>query len=144
MTRYHAEEFVRYLRGRKVAPNGRSSSTGTSRHGYQVHTGNLLQPVQLRKSPATSAALFGKSVSDHRDQSIPVEDLKPIVVLSSEQEQLFFNAFDDRQLPLFATLLLPGLRPGELTHLLLPDDLNLEEGWMHVRNKPGLESQDSQ
>ena len=67
-----------------------------------------------------------------------MEDSKPIVVFSSEQELLFLNACDDWQFPIFATLLLTGLRPGELTHLLLPDDLNLEEGWLHVRNKPGL------
>jgi integrase len=36
-------------------------------------------------------------------------------------------------------LLLTGLRPGELTHLLLPHGLDLEAGWLHVRNKPRLE-----
>jgi integrase len=35
-------------------------------------------------------------------------------------------------------LLLTGVRPGELTHLLLPDDLDLETGWLHIRNKPTL------
>ena len=32
--------------------------------------------------------------------------------------------------PLFLLLLLTGVRPGELTHLLLPDDLDLAEGWL--------------
>lgn len=32
-----------------------------------------------------------------------------------------------------------GLRPGELSHLLLPDDLDLEEGILYVRNKPELD-----
>ncbi len=31
-----------------------------------------------------------------------------------------------------------GLRPGELTHLLLPDNLDLDQGWLYVRNKPSL------
>jgi integrase len=31
-----------------------------------------------------------------------------------------------------------GLRPGELVHLLLPDDLDLGAGWLRVRNKPRL------
>jgi hypothetical protein len=35
-------------------------------------------------------------------------------------------------------LTLTGLRPGELTHLLLPDDLDLDTGWLYVRNKPRL------
>jgi integrase len=39
---------------------------------------------------------------------------------------------------LYLTLLMTGLRPGELPHLLLSDDLDLEEGWLHVRNKPRL------
>lgn len=33
------------------------------------------------------------------------------------------------------TLLLTGMRPGELTHLLLPDDLEMETGWLYIRNK---------
>ena len=38
----------------------------------------------------------------------------------------------------FLTLLLTGMRPGELCHLLLPDDIDLETGWLYVRNKPKL------
>lgn len=45
---------------------------------------------------------------------------------------------DDWQLPLFAMLMMTGLRPGELTHLVLPDDLDLENGVLRVRNKPEL------
>ena len=40
--------------------------------------------------------------------------------------------------PAVPYLLLTGLRPGELVHLLLPDDLDLETGWLRVRNKPQL------
>lgn len=35
-------------------------------------------------------------------------------------------------------LLLTGIRPGELTHLLLPDDVDLTTGWLHIRNKKSL------
>ena len=35
-------------------------------------------------------------------------------------------------------MLLTGLRPGELTHLLLPDDLDLSASVLRVRNKPRL------
>src|SRR5262245_33233511 len=34
--------------------------------------------------------------------------------------------------------MLTGLRPGELTHLLLPDDLELEAAVLRVRNKAKL------
>jgi integrase len=69
---------------------------------------------------------------------IPVEDAKPVVIFTPEQERQFLEARDDWQLPIFATLMLTGLRPGELTHLLLPGDLNLREGWLRVRNEPEL------
>jgi hypothetical protein len=48
------------------------------------------------------------------------------------------GACDDWQIPLFLTLALTGLRPGELCHLLLPDDLDLGAGVVRVRNKPAL------
>jgi integrase len=44
-------------------------------------------------------------------------------------------ACDEWQFPLFLTLLFTGMRPGELVHLLLPDDLDLESGWLRIRNK---------
>jgi integrase len=69
---------------------------------------------------------------------IPVEDARAIVVLEAELERRLLEACDDWQFPLFLTLLLTGLRPGELTHLLLPDDLDLDGGWLDVRNKPRL------
>ena len=34
--------------------------------------------------------------------------------------------------------MLTGLRPGELCHLLLPQDLDLDARWLRVRNKPRL------
>ena len=61
---------------------------------------------------------------------IPVEDARPIVVFTPEQEAKFFNAWDHWQLPLFLTHLMTGLRSAELTHLLLPDDLDLDDGWL--------------
>jgi len=69
---------------------------------------------------------------------IPVEDATPIVDLTPAQERELLERCDDWQFPIFLTLTLTGLRPGELTHLLLPHDLDLENGWLHVRNKPRL------
>lgn len=136
----HAEEFVRYLRVLKVAPNGHKNSAkrGLRDNGikYILETCSTLfnYANRQRHLPPYSENPF-MTIEINR---IPVEDSKPISVLSSYQERLFLNACDDWQFPIFATLLLTGLRPGELTHLLLPDDLNLEEGWLYVRNKPGL------
>jgi integrase len=58
--------------------------------------------------------------------------------LTPEQEQKLLEACDDWQFPIFLTLLCTGMRPGELVHLLLPDDLDLVTGWLRIRNKPGL------
>ena len=60
------------------------------------------------------------------------------MVLTADQERRFLEACDAWQFPLLLTFLLTGMRPGELTHLLLPDDLDLEGGWLRVRNKPQL------
>jgi integrase len=61
-----------------------------------------------------------------------------VEIFTPEQERAFLETCDDWQFPLFLTLMLTGLRPGELTHLLLPDDLDLDNGILRVRNKPKL------
>ena len=63
---------------------------------------------------------------------------KTITLFTAEQERAFLEACDDWQFPLFLTLMLTGLRPGELTHLLLPDDLDVDALVLRVRNKPRL------
>jgi integrase len=67
-----------------------------------------------------------------------VEDAKPIRLLMPGEEKRFLEACDDWQFPVFLTLMMTGLRAGELTHLMLPDDLDLEAGVLRVRNKPEL------
>ncbi len=69
---------------------------------------------------------------------IPTEDARPITILTAQQELEFLQACDQWQLPVFATLLFTGMRLGELVHLLLPDDLDLVDGWICIRNKPRL------
>ena len=69
---------------------------------------------------------------------VPVELARPVVLFTPDQERRFLEACDDQQFPLFLTLMLTGLRPGELCHLLLPEDLDLSAGVLRVRNKPRL------
>lgn len=69
---------------------------------------------------------------------IPVDGAKLIVLFTPEQEGKFLEACDRWQFPIFLTLMLTGMRPGELCHLLLPEYLDLEGGLLHVRNKPRL------
>jgi integrase len=137
---HHAEEFVRYLRALEVSPNG--------------HKNTVKRPLMdkgLRYVLECCRALFNFAAK-HRHLSpyaenpfrvleidrIPVEQSRPIDLFTRDQEKAFLETCDDWQFPIFLTLLLTGLRPGELCHLLLPHDLDLESGWLRVRNKPRL------
>jgi integrase len=136
----HAEEFVCYLRAAEVAPNGHPNSAKRrlldSGVKYVLETCRALfnYAAKRRHMPPYAENPFAALEVDR----IPVEDAKPVELFTPEQERAFFEACDGWQLPLFLTLALTGLRPGELTQLLLPDDLDLERGVLRVRNKPAL------
>ncbi len=136
----HAEEFVHYLRTIKVAPNGHENSQKRplldkgikyilqccrSMFGYAIKRRHL--------SPYAENPFFCLDLD-----RIPIENAKAVSIFSPDQETAFLEACDDWQFPIFLTLMLTGLRPGELTHLLLPDDLDLKTGMLFVRNKPHL------
>jgi integrase len=136
----HAEQFVCHLRGLRVSPNG------------HAHTAKRpLMDKGLRFVLECCRALFNyaarrRHLSPYAEnpfaalgiERIPIEQARPITLFTAEQERAFLEACDDWQFPLFLTLMLTGLRPGELAHLLLPDDLDLGSGLLRVRNKPGL------
>jgi integrase len=136
----HAEEFARYLRRIKVASNG-----------HQNARKRPLRDSGVKYILETCSALFNYA-QRHRHLSpysenpfrvieaakIPIEDAKPISVFDVDLEERFLSSCDDWQFPIFLTLLQTGLRPGELQHLLLPNDLDLENHWLYVRNKPRL------
>ena len=66
-----------------------------------------------------------------------IEDAKPIFVFNEATELAFFKAASDWAFPIHFTLAKTGLRVGELTHLLI-EDVELDGGWLHVRNKTEL------
>lgn len=136
----HASEFVRYLRSKKVAPNGH-------RRARQ----RPLRDAGIKFILETCCSLFNYAVRQRHlppyadnpfrtieVSRIPVEDSKIVVPFTAEQEVKLLEACDDWQFPIFLTLLCTGLRPGELVHLLLPEDLDLASGWLYVRNKAQL------
>lgn len=136
----HAEEFVRYLRSTKVAPNGHKKA-----RRRRLRDGGIKFILE------TACTLFNharrnRHLSPYAENPfriievgrIPVEDAKPVIALNDDQQVKLLRACDDWQFPIVLTLLLTGLRPGELVHLLLPDDLDLQSGWLYVRNKPKL------
>lgn len=136
----HVEAFVRYLRGVQVSPNGHANSRRRP-----------LMDKGIRYILETCQALFNFAAKRRHlppytenpftvvdIDRVPIENCRSIVLMTPEQEVQFLDACDDYQLPIFATLMLTGLRPGELCHLMLPDDLDLEVGVLRVRNKPQL------
>lgn len=69
---------------------------------------------------------------------IPIETRRPILIFSADEERPFFEQCDDWQFPLFATLAMTGMRPGELCHWRLPEDVDLVHSLLMIRNKPKL------
>jgi integrase len=136
----HAAEFVRYLRGLHVSPNGHANTAKRPLMDKGVRyvlecCRALFNYAAKRRHLSPYAENPFRTVEIDR---IPIETMRPIELFTAEQEQAFLEHCDDWQFPLFLTLTLTGLRPGELCHLLLPDDLDLKTGWLRVRNKPKL------
>jgi len=140
LTLAKAEEFVGYLRSVRVAPNGHPKAKK-----------RLLRDKGVLYIVEACRALFGFALK-HRHLSpyapnpfseigvnrLPVEDAKPIRLFTPDEEKRFLEACDDWQFPVLATLMMTGLRPGELCHLLLPGDFDLDGGVLHVTNKADL------
>jgi integrase len=116
----NAEEFVRYLRGKRVAPNGHPKARQRP-----------LRDAGIKFILETCGSLFNyaarhRHLPPYADNPfrvidvarMPVEDFRPVVAFSAEQERQFLEACDDWQFPVFLTLLCTGLRPGELVHLI--------------------------
>lgn len=136
----HAEQFVRYLRSIRVAPNGHKNTRKRPLRDcgikYILLTCSTMfnYAERHRHLPPYAENPF-RAIEVGR---IPIEDAKPILAFDADQERQLLTACDDWQFPIFLTLLMTGLRPGELTHLLLREDLDLESRWLFVRNKPQL------
>lgn len=140
LTLTEAEAFVRYLREARVAPNGHPKAKKVRLRDkgilFILETCRAMfnYAARHRHLPPYHENPFGQ-LQFHR---LRVEDAKPIDLLRADQEERFFAACDEWQLPIFLTFALTGLRPGELAHLFLPDDVDLEHGLLHVRNKADL------
>jgi integrase len=136
----HAEKFVKYLRSIQVHPNGHAKSA--TRPLLDKGIKFILEACRAM----FSYAVKHRHLSPYADNPfqalevdrLPVEDSKPIVLLTEDQEAKLLEACDDWQLPIFATLLFTGIRPGELCHLLLPHDIDWDAGLLRIRNKPRL------
>ena len=134
-----AEAFVRYLRGLRISPNG-----------HQHTPVRQLRDKGIRFILETCRSLFGYAVKKRHlppyaenpfiglgGKRLAIEDAKRIFVFNEQSELAFFQHADDWAFPLHFLLAKTGLRPGEAVHLLI-EDLDLDAGWMLIRNKPEL------
>jgi len=139
-TATHAAAFVHYLRTIRVSPNGHPNTPQRPlldkgvRYVLECCRALFNHAARRRHLPPYVENPFAAVEIDR----IPVETARVIEILTPDQEGAFLGTCDDWQFPVFLTLLLTGLRPGELCHLLLPDDLDLTAGLIRVRNKPRL------
>jgi integrase len=136
----HAEAFVRHLRAIEVSPNGHAHTRKRPlldkglKYVLECCRALFAFAARRRHLPPYADNPFAALEVDR----IPIDRARPVHIFTADQERVFLEACDDWQFPLFLTLLLTGLRPGEACHLLLPDDLDLEASVVRVRNKPAL------
>jgi integrase len=136
----HAEEFIRFLRSTLVSPNGHANTAKRPLMDKGVRfilecCRSLFNYAAKRRHLCPYAENPYRTIEIDR---IPIEHTRPIMLFTAEQELAFLQACDDWQFPLFLTLMLTGLRSGELCHLLLPEDLELDQQVLCVRNKAAL------
>lgn len=136
----HAEEFVRHLRSIRISPNGHANTALRPlmdkgiRYILECCRTMFNFAAKRRHLPPYAENPFTVLDVDR----LPIETARSIVLMTADEEARFLRACDDWQFPIFATLMLTGMRPGELCHLLLPEDLDLDVGLLRVRNKPKL------
>jgi integrase len=131
--------FVSHLRSLSIAPNGHKNTTRRPLRDKGVRY--ILEccrsmygfAARMRHLPPYA----GNPYADLRLDRMKVEDAKPVFVFDAGTELAFLQAADDWVFPVHFTLAKTGMRSGELAHLLV-EDVDLEGGWLHVRNRPAL------
>jgi integrase len=133
------DAFVVYLRTLEVAANGHAHSARRRlrdkgvRFILETCRGMFNFALKRRYLPPYSGNPFSELPLDR----MRIEDRKPVYVFTADAELAFFKAAPDWAFPVHFTLAKTGLRVGELVHLLI-EDLDLEGGWLRVRNKAEL------
>lgn len=131
--------FVERLRTVEVSPNGHANSSKRRLLDkgvrYILETCRSMYHFGLRRNhlPRQQPNPF----SEIGLGQLRIRDAKRIFVFSPEQELAFFQAAQPWAFAVHFTLAKTGLRSGELVHLLI-EDLDLVNGWLHVRSKPEL------
>jgi integrase len=133
------DRVVRYLRSIDVTPNGHKNAARRKLRDKGVlfilevcrnlyaYAGKKRHLPPYTENPFTALA----------GSRFRIEDAKRIFVFDARTELAFLKAAGTWDFPVFFTLAKTGIRSGELIHLLI-EDLDLDGGWMHIRDKPDL------
>jgi len=134
-----ADPFIRFLRSIEVAPNG---------HPHAAR--RKLRDKGVRYILVVCRSLYGFAGKKRHlppytenpfgglgGKRVRIEDAKQVFVFNADTELAFFNAAGTWAFPVHFALAKTGLRPGELIHLLI-EDVDLDGGWIQIRNKPEL------
>ena len=134
-----ASGFAHYLRNLSVSPNGHANTAKRRLRDKGVQfvlevARSLFAFAQRQRNmppyaPNPFAAL--------RLDRMRIDDAKPIFVFDAKTELEFLRAASSQDFPIHIFMAKTGMRPGEVCHLLL-EDLDLDAGWDHVRNKSEL------
>jgi len=133
------DAFAVYLRKLEVAPNGHKHSAKRKLRDkgvqYILETCRSMYNYALKRRhlPPYVSNPFSELPLDR----FKIEDAKPIFVFNEPTELAFFKVASDWTFPIHFTLAKTGLRVGELIHLLI-EEVDLDNGWLHVRNKTEL------
>lgn len=133
------DRFVRYLRTVNVAPNGHKNAAKR-----KLRDKGVLFVLEVCRTLYTFAAkkrhlppYAENPFAELAGRRFRIEDAKRIFIFDASTELEFLQAAGAWEFPIFFTLAKTGVRSGELIHLLI-EDLDLDGGWMHIRDKPDL------
>jgi integrase len=133
------EAFAAYLRRIEVTPNGHKNAAKrkllTKGVKYVLETCRTMYTYAVKRRHLPP--YVGNPFSELPLDKMKIEDAKPIFVFTSDTESKFLKACSAWAFPVHFTLAKTGLRVGELVHLLI-EDVDLDSGWLYVRNKVEL------
>lgn len=136
---FPVEAFIRHLRETEVTPNGHPHSRKRRlrdagiRYILEVCRSLFAFAVQQRLLPPYTTNPFAILPWER----LRIEDRKDIFVFDQATECAFWESSDPWAFSIHFVLAKTGMRIGEVQHLLI-EDLDLESGWITVRNKLGL------
>jgi integrase len=131
--------FAAYLRKIEVTPNGhhKARKRRLRDKGIQFILETCRSMFNFAVKRRHLPPYVGNPFSELPLDRLRIKDAKPIFVFTADTELAFFRAVSAWGFPIHFTLAKTGLRVGELVHLLI-EEVDLDAGWLHVRNKTEL------